>query len=152
MLGLETPQANAGPPSAPGCEGPSLRARLAILLGSLATTALIAWLAFTIGAWGFGFRRFSQHEGRLRRLLPQQPSLERVVQGLNEEGSRLVAAPETEAALERVLAERAGDRAALVRAKAARWRYTRVFVAGDMVYFVFFDEARVMRDFVCVSR
>lgn len=117
----------------------------------MATTALAAYLAFRIGAWGFGFRRFSQHEGRLRRLLPLQPTLERVVKGLNDEGSRLVAAPETAEALERVVAERGSRRAAEIRAKAARYRHTRVFLAGDMVYFVFFDEARVMRDFTCVS-
>jgi hypothetical protein len=152
MLGLETPQADGSPPTGPGGDRPSLRARLVILTASLAATALIAYLAFVIGAWSFGFRRFSQHEGRLSRLLPQQPSLERVVQGLNDEGSRLIAAPETPAALERVLVQIGGRRAAEIRNKAARFPHTRVFLAGDMLYFIFFDEARVMRDFTCVSR
>ena len=151
MLGLETPPEGGPQPLEPDSERPDARVRLAILVGSLATTAFIGYLVFTIGAWGFGFRRFSQHEGRLRRLLPQQPTLERVVRGLNDEGSRLVAAPETAGALERVVAERAGSRADEIRAKATRYPHTRVFLAGDMVYFVFFDEARVMRDFTCVS-
>jgi hypothetical protein len=151
MLGLETPPVGGRQPIEPESERPSARVRLAILAGSLATTALAAYLAFRIGAWSFGFRRFSQHEGRLGRLLPRQPTLERVVQGLNDEGSRLVAAPETAEALERVVAERGGNRAAEIRTKAARFPYTRVFLAGDMVYFIFFDETRVMRDFTCVS-
>jgi len=151
MLGLEAPPGNQSEQGPAKPAGPGPRARLAILAGSLAATALIAYLAFGIGAWSFGFRRFSQHEGRLRRLLPQQPSLERVVQGLNDEGSRLIAAPETPAALERVLAERGGRRAAEIRARAARYAHTRVFLAGDMVYFIFFDSAGVMRDFICVS-
>jgi hypothetical protein len=152
MLGLETPREGGPGPLAPETERPGARVRLAILAGSVATTALIAYLVFRIGAWGFGFRRFSQHEGRLRRLLPQQPTLERVVRGLNDEGSRLVAAPETAEALERIVAERGGSRSAEIRAKAARYPHTRVFLAGDMIYFIFFDEARVMRDFACVTR
>jgi hypothetical protein len=151
MLGLETPPAGGPQPLESDSERPSARIRLAILAGSLATTAFIGYLVLRIGAWGFGFRRFSQHEGRLRRLLPQQPTLERVVNGLNNEGSRLVAAPETAEALARAVAERGGRRSDEIRAKAARYRYTRVFLAGDMVYFIFFDEARVMRDFTCVS-
>ena len=126
--------------------------RAAILTASVAITAGVAYLAFLLGAWGFNTRRYGQHEGRLRKLLLANPRLEQVVQAFEEEGSPLVAAPAGPRELEKVAAERAGPQARLVVEKGARWPQTRVFAAGDMVYFIFFDEAGVMRDFAFVSR
>ena len=45
-----------------------------------------------------------------------------------------------------------GARLAEIRQKAARYPELRVYQAGDMLYFVYFDAASVMRDFTCVSR
>jgi hypothetical protein len=126
--------------------------RAAILIASVAITAGVAYLAFLLGAWGFNTRRYSQHEGRLRKLLLANPRLELVVQAFEEEGSPLVAAPASPRELEKVAAEWAGPQAQLVVEKGARWPQTRVFAAGDMVYFIFFDEPGVMRDFVFVTR
>jgi len=126
--------------------------KLLIVLGSFAATALAAYLAFLLGAVGFDTRRFMQHEGRLRRLLAQQPKLEQVVQGLEAEGSRLLAAPAKEADLRRVATELGGPRAKEIIEKGTRWPQTRVFLAADMVYFIYFDADGVMRDFTCVSR
>ena len=126
--------------------------KLVIVLGSFALTALAAYLAFLLGAFGFDTRRFMQHEGRLKRLLAQQPRLEQVVQGLEDEGSHLLAVPAREADLRRVAAEHGGLRAKEVLAKGTRWPQTRVFLAGDMIYFIYFDAEGVMRDFTCVSR
>lgn len=126
--------------------------RAAILTASVAITAGVAYLAFLLGAWGFNTRRYGQHEGRLRKLLLASPRLEQVVQAFEEEGSPLVAAPADPREVEKVAAELAGPQARLVVEKGARWPQTRVFAAGDMVYFIFFDEAGVMRDFAFVTR
>ena len=126
--------------------------KLAIVLGSFAFTAGAAYLAFLLGAFGFDTRRFLQHEGRLRRLLAQQPRLEQVAQGLEEEGSRLLAAPVGSADLRRLAAERGGPRAKEIVEKGTRWPQTRAFLAADMIYVIYFDEDGVMRDFTCVSR
>ena len=44
------------------------------------------------------------------------------------------------------------EKAAEIREKGARHAETRVYQAGDMLYFVYFDAAGLMRDFTCVSR
>jgi len=129
-----------------------VRRKLAIVVGSFLVTALTAYLAFLLGAWGFDTRRIGQHHGRLRRLLAQQPRLEQVVRGLEDEGTRLIASPSGESELRRVAAEHGGARAAEVVEKGTRWPRTRVFLAGDMVYFIYFDAEGVMRDFTSVSR
>jgi hypothetical protein len=135
---------------APVHEGPARRA--VILAVAAAVTALLAVLALLLGAWGFDFRRYSQHSGRLQRLLQHQPTLEQVVAALQDEGSPLLAAPDDEPSLRAQAARRGGDKATEVLARGRRWRHTRVFLAGDMVYFIYFDDAGVMRDFVCASR
>ena len=56
-----------------------------IVVGALVASGLALYLALVLGAWGFDFRRTSQHDGRLRRLVQQHPTLARVVQGLAEE-------------------------------------------------------------------
>lgn len=126
--------------------------RALTFLASLALTALAAYLAFLLGAFGFDTRRFAQHERRLERLRAKQPRLEQVVQGLEEEGSRLLAAPASDDELRQVAAARGGRRAAEVVAKGRRWGQTRVFLAADMVYFLYFDGEGVLRDFTCASR
>jgi hypothetical protein len=129
--------------------GPS---RAVILLVSAAITAGVAYLAFFIGAWGFDTRRYSQHEGRLRNLVVAAPRLEVVVKALEDEGSPLLAAPSGPGELEKVAARWAGPKAPEVMEKGPRWGQTRVFAAGDMVYFLFFDREGVLRDFTYVSR
>jgi hypothetical protein len=42
--------------------------------------------------------------------------------------------------------------AALAGVLTARYAETRVYESADMLYFVYFDAAGVMRDFTCVSR
>jgi len=122
-----------------------------IVAASVAITAATATLAFLLGAWGFGYRRYSMHETRLRNLLGLKPTLSQVVQGLENEGSRLVAAPATDDELRRVAAERGRWKTPEILEKGRRWARTRVFVAADMVYFIYFDETDVMRDYACVG-
>jgi len=129
----------------------SVPGRPVVVAGSVLLASLALYLAFWLGAWAFDVRRYSTHETRLRRLVQQQPGVDRVTRGLQDEGSRLVAAPTTDDELRRVVAERGKDRAALILEKAGRYPRTRVHVAGDMVYFLFYDAQGVLRDYVYVS-
>jgi hypothetical protein len=126
--------------------------RIWILCGALAVTLAALTLAMVLGSTSFDFRRYSQHEGRLRRVMREAPTAEQLTQGLRDEGTALVAAPATRTEAERVIAERGGLKTGELRAKAARHAQLRVFRASDMLYFVFFDADGVMRDFTCVSR
>lgn len=126
--------------------------RLLILVGALAATSAALALALLLGSWALNTHRYIEHQDRLRRVLVQQPTMERVVKALEDEGSPLIAAPATAEEIETVIAERGGAKAAELRAKARRWPRLRVFRAADMVYFIYFDGEGIMRDFTCVSR
>ena len=119
---------------------------------SAAITAAIAGLAFYLGAWAFDTKRHAIHDTRLRHLVEKGALLDQVVRGLEAEGSPLVAAPHDPAELRRAASERGRQRAPEILDKGARFAETRVFVAGDMVYFIYFDAAGVMKDYTCVSR
>jgi hypothetical protein len=126
--------------------------RLWIVAGALVVTLGSLTLAMVLGSVSFDFRRFRDHEGRLRRVMREQPTAERLTRGLADEGTPLLAAPVTPEETERVIAGHGGKKAAEIRAKAAKSAQMRVFRAADMLYFVFFDADGVMRDFTCVSR
>jgi Putative Flp pilus-assembly TadE/G-like len=134
--------------------GPPLREspgrKLWFVAGSVVATAVFAGVAFMLGAWAFDTRRALTHETRLQHLVDRSPALGQVVQGLEDEGSPLVAAPSGADELRAVVARHAHGRAAEALEKGRRWRTTRVFLAGDMVYFIYFDDADVMRDYLCV--
>ena len=125
--------------------------RFWILAGAFTATAVTLALAFMLGAWGFDFRRYSQHEGRLQRALQQQPTIGQLTAGLEEEGTSIVAEPQTAEDLEEAIVTHGRERAPALRQKARRWGHLRVFRAADMLYFVFFDDEGVMRDFTCVG-
>ena len=125
--------------------------RFWVLAGALVVTLAALSLAMVLGSASFDFRRYSQHEGRLRRVMREAPTVQRLTLGLQDEGARLVASPASPAEAARVITERGGRRAAELRAKAGRYPQLRVYRASDMLYFVFFDADGVMRDFTCVS-
>jgi outer membrane lipopolysaccharide assembly protein LptE/RlpB len=125
--------------------------RALILGGSLLVTVALFAVAFVLGAQYFKLRRFATHETRLQRLLPQEPTIEQITVGLHDEGSTLVDAPEGDAALRKATARWGDQKREEILAKGRRWPTTRVFLAGDMVYFIFFDSQGVMKDFTCVS-
>lgn len=125
--------------------------RLWIALGALAVTLGALALAMLLGSASFDFRRYTQHEDRLRRVMREAPSADLLTRGLAEEGSPLLAAPRTADETARVVAAHGGRKAAEVRAKAARYPQTRLYRASDMLYFVYFDADGVMRDFTCVG-
>jgi hypothetical protein len=122
-----------------------------VLASSLATSAMLFGIAFWLGAAYFQVRRVSTHATRLEHLLQNAPTLEQVTEGLRLEQSPLLAAPVGEPAL-REAAERWGrEKRSEVVAKGQRWPKTRVFRAGDMIYFLYFDAAGVLRDYLYVS-
>jgi hypothetical protein len=118
---------------------------LVVTLGALA-------LAMLLGSASFDFRRYTVHRQRLQKVLREQPSADRLTRGLADEGTPLLAVLTSPADVEREAAARGGPMAPEIRQKAARSAQTRVYRAGDMLYFVYFDEAGLMRDFTCVSR
>ena len=126
--------------------------RFWILAGALAVTLGALALAMLLGSASFDFRRYTVHQQRLPRVLREQPTADRLTRGLADEGTRLLAVAPTRDEAEREARARGGPRAAEIRDKASRHAETRVYQAGDMLYFVYFDEAGVMRDFTCVSR
>jgi hypothetical protein len=126
--------------------------RVIVAAGALAVTLAALSLAFWLGAASFDARRYDQHRRRLAKVMLQQPSADRLTRGLEAEGSPLVETAATPADKERAAVVRGGARLAEIREKAARYPELRVYQAGDMLYFVYFDAAGVMRDFTCVSR
>jgi hypothetical protein len=126
--------------------------RIWIVAGSVAATAILAGFAFFLGAWAFDTRQALTHETRLQHLVARKPTLGQVVQGLEDEGSPLLASPMSEDELRAVATRHGRARVADVVEKGRRWPTTRVFRAGEMVYFIYFDDAGVMRDYVCVAR
>ena len=128
------------------------RKRVVIVAGSLVVTSLLAYVALLLGSWAFETRRFRLHEGRLARLLEQRPQADQVIRALEDEGSPRIASPRAAEELARVAGERGAPRSEEILRKGRRWPRTEVFQAGDMVYFLYFDAAGVLRDYTCVSR
>jgi hypothetical protein len=122
-----------------------------VIAGSVVLASLALSLALWLGSWAFDTRQWVSHDTRLRRLVQQQPSMDRVTRGLQDEGSGLVATPTGEDELRRVVAQRGKDRAPAILEKARRYPKTRVHVAGEMVYFLFYDAGDVLRDYVLVT-
>ncbi|HEY6554304.1 MAG TPA: hypothetical protein VI669_13185 [Vicinamibacteria bacterium] len=122
-----------------------------VLLGSALLSALLLAFAFWMGAAYFQVRRVSTHATRLENLLKKSPTVDRVTEGLRMEGSPLLAAPVGPEALLEAAARLGREKQTEVLDKGKRWPITRIFRAGDMVYFLYFDEAGVMRDYSFVS-
>ena len=126
--------------------------RFWIMAGALAVTLGALALAMLLGSASFDFRRYTVHRQRMQKVLREQPTADRLTRGLADEGTVLLAVLRSREDVGREASARGGKNAAEVREKAARHAETRVYQASDMLYFVFFDTAGVMRDFTCVSR
>lgn len=96
-------------------------------------------------------RRSSIHEARLETLVKVAADVDQVTKGLEDEHSPfLMSARNADQA--RIAAEQwGGRRRADIEARAARFVEMRVFRAGDMYYFLFFDGEGKVRDFIYVS-
>ena len=126
--------------------------RFWFLAGALVVTLAILTLAFWLGSASFDIRRYRLHYQRLANVMLEKPDSDRLTRGLEAEGSRLAATAKSAAEEERLASERGKERLAEIRDKAARYPELRVYEASDMLYFIYFDEAGVMRDFTLVSR
>jgi hypothetical protein len=126
--------------------------RFWILAGAAVVTLGALTLAMLLGSASFDFRRYSQHQTRLAKVMREQPTADRLTRGLADEGTVLVAVAATRDEVEREASARGGRKAAEIREKGGRHAQTRVYQTADMLYFVYFDAAGVMRDFTCVSR
>ena len=126
--------------------------RFWIAAGALAVTLGSLTLAMLLGSASFDFRRYTVHERRMQKVLREQPTADRLTRGLADEGTAQLAVARTREEVEREASARGGKKAAEIREKGARHVETRVYLAGDMLYFVYFDADGVMRDFTCVSR
>ena len=126
--------------------------RFWILAGAAVVTLGALALAMLLGSASFDFRRYSQHQGRLQRVMRQEPTVDRLDQAFRDEGTVLLAVARSRAEVDAEAQGRGGAKAAEIREKGARHPETRVYRAGDMLYFIYFDADGVMRDFTCVSR
>jgi hypothetical protein len=126
--------------------------RIWILVGALAVSLVTVAVALYLGSLAFDYHRRLEHEDLLREVVARQWTAERLTQWLDHVRSApLVAVLQSPADLEREVLTRGGRKAAEIREKAERHAQVRIYEAADMVYFVFFDDEGVMRDFTCVG-
>jgi hypothetical protein len=119
-----------------------------VVAGSLAVTGVIVAVVFSLAGWAYRHRDASLHDGRLRRAVEQHPTIGQVSEGiLAEPGNRALPTPASAEELRRLLSRYPRGRADEIEAKRQRWRDLRVFEAGDVVYFLYFDEAGTLRDY-----
>lgn len=123
-----------------------------MIVAASVTLALLALAtAFVLGAAYFKARRYGAHEGRLQRLVSQQPRLDQVAAGLAQEGSPLLLMPRDERELRAFLSAHGDQKLDEVLAQSRRHPITRVFHAADMLYILYFDAAGTLRAFTCIS-
>jgi hypothetical protein len=121
-----------------------------MFVGATVVTGLIVALALVLGTAAFDFRRMADHSARLARLRNMQPTFEQVRAALAKEGAPLIASPRGREDLAAFLADRDKQQRANILAKAQGWPRAHVFQAGEMSYFLFFDEKDVLRDYYCL--
>ena len=125
--------------------------RRALVLGFAATVTLGGLgAALYVGTLGYDVRRNNRHDSRLKNILVQTPTVYQVTEGLKEKAP-LALVVEGQVDLEQALSRWGADKADEIRDKAGEWPQLRVYAAGDMMYFIYFDEGNVMRDYVYVS-
>jgi len=129
------------------------RKALVIAAGSLGGTALLVGLVLSLGGWAYQHRRSSLHDGRLRRLVAEHPSEDRVSRGvLAEPGNWPIATPASEVELRQLVGEWSPARVDEVVAKSRKWKRVRVFGVRDVAYVLYFDDDGLLRDYVLLSR
>lgn len=125
--------------------------RRAMALGVAASITLAGLgAALYVGSLGYDVRRGHMHEARLKNILSQTPTVYQVTEGLKEKAP-LALVVEGHQDLERAVSEWGADKASAIRGKASEWPQLRVYAAGDMMYFIYFDDGNIMRDYVYVS-
>ena len=127
-------------------------ARKRVILTVVATVVTVGGLttALILGTLVYDLRRSNMHEARLKGILVQTPTVYQVTEGLKEKAP-LVAIVESPEELEQALDRWAETERDAILEKTKRFPQLRIFAAGDMMYFIFFDAEHVMRDYVYVS-
>jgi hypothetical protein len=126
---------------------------VAILAGSLAGTGVLVALVFSLGGWAYQHRRFTLHDGRLRRLVEQHPPADQVSTALlAEPGNWAIPTPASEGELRGLAAQWPMARIDAVVAKWRKWRDLRVFGVRDAVYFLYFDDQGRLQDYELAFR
>jgi hypothetical protein len=124
------------------------RPGLLIAAGSVAATALIVALVFSLAGWAYRQRGSSLHDGRLQRAVAQHPTSAQIAGALlAEKGTRAVPAPASDEELRRLLTRWPEARADDILAKRRRWPVLRIFAVGDLAYFLFFDGDDKLQDY-----
>ncbi|HEV7500475.1 MAG TPA: hypothetical protein VGQ33_10755 [Vicinamibacteria bacterium] len=124
------------------------RPGLLIAAGSVAGTALIVALVFSLAGWAYRQRGTSLHDGRLQRAVAQHPTSAQISGALlAETGTRAVPVPASDEDLRRLLARWPEARADDILAKRRRWPVLRIFAVGDLAYFLFFDGDDKLQDY-----
>ena len=124
-----------------------------VAAGSLAATGAILVLVFSLAGWAYRHRGASLHDGRLRRVVEQHPTASQVSEGiLAEPGNRALPTPVSEDELRLLVAQYPRGQADQIVAKRRKWRDMRVFTAGDVVYFLYFDDGGTLQDYELASR
>ena len=126
--------------------------RFWILAGAFTATVVTLAVALFLGSLAFNYHRHLEHEELLREVVARQWTAERLTQWLRDvKSAPLLAVLQSPADVEREALTRGGRKAAEIREKAGRHAQVRIYQAADMLYFVYFDEDGVMRDFTCVG-
>lgn len=131
---------------------PSSRSKRLVALSVSASVTLGGlFLALYLGNVGYDIRRTSMHEARMTGVLRQEPTIYQVTEGLKEKAP-LLEVLKTEEQIKQGAIQWGKTKVPQILSKASVSAETRVFAAGDMIYFVFFDAGSIMRDFELVSR
>lgn len=117
----------------------------------MAASSVILGAMLWLGAWAYDTRRMTLHDARLRKVLAQTPTADRLSRGLEGEGSPLLGAATTEADVAKLAVAWGGRSREVVLAKAKSFSTVRAHRAGDVVYFLFFDQSGILRDYVLVK-
>jgi hypothetical protein len=124
------------------------RKALLVIAGSLAATGTILALVFSLSGWAYQQREGSLHDGRLKRLVEQHPSVAQVSAGiLAEPGTRALATPASENELRRLAAPWRRGNVDLIVSKWRARPNVRVFAAGELVYVLYFDDQGRLQDY-----
>ena len=123
---------------------------LVISVAALVVTATGLGIALYLGTIGYEIRRTHMHNTRLSRILVQTPTVYQVTVGLQEKAPLLLTVG-TDAELERAILYWGKPKSSEIEKKALKWSQLRLYDAGDMVYFIYFDESDVMQDYVYVT-
>ena len=115
---------------------------------ALAAAGLV--IALVLGVSGYHVRRITLHEARLQGVQDQEPTLYQVVEGLKEKAP-LITSPEAEEELAEWVSKWGDQKRDEILTNGRTWPIVRIFEAGDMIYFIYFDEEKIMRSFVYVD-